>query len=372
MSFVNLILKNLWRQKVRSVLAVAGISLGIATIIALGAIADGMEQNLIATLRSGKADFSIGQAHAPLIVLSSVPEARLYEIARWPEVKQAVGALVTFANFPGNPYFLTIGIEPEAFELGGVTLLEGRAFSQYADDEVLVGKIAASTLKIKPGDTIELDLKKFQVVGIYETGNLLEDGGALLPLRTLQQLKNRPSELTVILVRVNEGFAVEEVTARVEREYQGALITLRSAEEFNKNYQSLRLVRAGSWLISLLALVIGGIGVMNTMIMSVFERTRELGILRAVGWRRRRVLQLILGESLTLGALAAGGGALVGWGAAHVVTLLPQVRGLISPVYAPELFAQALLIAVGVGLIGGLYPAYRASKISPQEALRYE
>nr|BAL60017.1 hypothetical conserved protein [Candidatus Acetothermum autotrophicum] len=372
MSFASLILKNLWRQKVRSLLAVAGISLGIATIITLGAIANGMEQNLIATLRSGKADFSIGQAHAPMIVLSSVPEARLYEIARWPEIKQAVGALVTFASFPGNPYFLTMGIEPEAFELGGVTILEGRAFAKHAEDEVLLGKIAANTLQIKPGDTLEIDLKRFRVVGIYETGNLLEDGGALLPLRTLQRLKNRPSELTVILVRVSEGFSVEEVMARVERAYEGSLITLRSAEEFNKNYQSLSLVRAGSWLISLLALVIGGIGVMNTMIMSVFERTREIGILRAVGWRRGRVLQLILGESLALGVLAAFVGALLGWGVARLVTLLPQVRGLISPAYAPDLFAQAFLIALGVGLLGGLYPAYRAAKISPQEALRYE
>jgi len=372
MSFVSLILKNLWRQKVRSALAIAGISLGIATIIALGSIANGMERNLIATLRSGKADFSVGQAHAPLIVLSSVPEARLYEIARWPEIKQAVGALVTFATFPGNPYFLTIGIEPEAFELGGVTILEGRAFAQYAEDEVLLGRIAASALNVKLGDTVEIDRKRFWVVGIYETGNLLEDGGALLPLRALQKLKNRPSELTVILVRVNEGVSVAEVMARVEREYAGSLITLRSAEEFNRNYQSLSLVRAGSWLISLLAVVIGGIGVMNTMIMSVFERTREIGILRAVGWRRGRVLELILGESLALGALAAFVGAFLGWSAARAATLLPHARGLISPAYTPDLFVQAVAIALGVGLVGGLYPAYRASQISPQEALRYE
>lgn len=372
MSFVNLIVKNLWRHKVRSLLAIAGISLGIATIITLGAIANGMERNLIATLRSGKADFSIGQAHAPLIVLSSVPEARLYEIARWPEVHQAVGALVAFANFPGNPYFLTIGIEPEAFELGGVTILQGRAFSKYADKEVLLGKIAAQTLKIKPGDTVQIDRREFQVVGIYETGNLLEDGGALLPLRALQTLKSRPSELTVILVRVNEGFSIEAVMARVEREYKGSLITLRSAEEFHRNYRSLSLVRAGTWLISLLALVIGGIGVMNTMIMSVFERTREIGILRAVGWRRGRVLQLILGESLLLSLLAACAGTVLGWGVARSATLLPQVRGLMSPIYTPELLVQAIVIALGVGLVGGLYPAYRASRISPQEALRYE
>jgi hypothetical protein len=231
--------------------------------------------------------------------------------------------------------------------------LRGRAFSPYAEDEVLLGKIAANTLGIKLGDVVEIDLRRFRVVGIYETGNLLEDGGALIPLRMLQKLKNRPAELTVILVRVHEGVSVEDVMARVEREYGGSLITLRSAEEFNRNYQSLSLVRAGSWLISLLALVIGGIGVMNTMIMSVFERTREIGILRAVGWRRRRVLQLILGESLMLGAIAAIVGTLLGWGAARAVTLLPQVRGLIGPLYTPELFTKALVIALLVGWWAG-------------------
>lgn len=370
MSFLSLILKNLWRQKVRSFLAVAGISLGIATIIALGAIADGMEQHLIATLRSGKADFSIGQANAPMIILSSVPQARVAEIARWPEVEQAVGALVAFANVKENPYFMTIGIEPDALDLGGVTLLEGRVFAK--EDEILLGKMAAGTLNARLGDSVALDHEKFNVVGIYETGNLFQDGGALVYLRTLQRLKNRSHEVTVILLKAREKADINLLARRVERDYRGELVTLRSAEEFNRNYRSLSLVRVGSWLVSLLALFIGGIGVMNTMMMSVFERTREIGILRAVGWRRARVLRLILGESLLLGLLAALAGTLLGWGVAGAVVLLPQASGLISPAYGSELFLKALVIALVVGLLGGLYPAYRAAQILPQEALRYE
>lgn len=370
MSFASLVLKNLWRQKIRSLLAVAGISLGIAAIIALGAVADGMEQNLIATLRSGKADFSIGQANAPMIILSSVPQARVAEIARWPEVAQAVGALVAFAKLKDNPYFMVIGIEPEALDLGGVTILQGRSFAR--EDEILLGKMTASTLNVALGETVSLDAQSFRVVGIYETGNLFQDGGGLLYLPTLQKLKNRSGEITVILVKARAETDINLLAERVAREYKGELVTLRSAEEFNRNYQSLSLVRAGSWLVSLLALVIGGIGVMNTMMMSVFERTREIGILRAVGWRRTRVLKLVLAESLSLGLLAAMAGTLIGWALARAVVLLPQARGLIAPAYGSELFLKALVLALVVGLLGGLYPAYRASKILPQEALRYE
>ncbi|MDW8329912.1 MAG: ABC transporter permease [Candidatus Bipolaricaulota bacterium] len=370
MSLVSLVLKNLWRHRIRSLLAMTGISLGIATIVALGAVADGMEQNLISTLRSGKADFSIGQANAPMIILSSVPQARVAEIARWEEIEQAVGALVAFCNLQGNPYFMAIGVDPEALDLGGVTLLQGRPFAR--EDEILLGKMAASTLNISLGESVTLDGQRFRVVGIYETGNLFQDAGALLYLPTLQKLKNRSGEITVILVKAKAKADVNRVAERVEREYHNELVTLRSAEEFNRNYRSLSLVRAGSWLVSLLALVIGGIGVMNTMMMSVFERTREIGILRAVGWRRGRVLQMVLGESLSLGALAAIAGTLLGWGLARAVVLLPQARGLIAPAYSSELFLKALALALIVGLLGGLYPAYRASKILPQEALRYE
>ena len=111
---------------------------------------------------------------------------------------------------------------------------------------------------------------------------------------------------------------------------------------------------------------------MNTMIMAVYERTREIGILRAVGWRRRRILQLILGESVIIALIAAGVGFIIGILAVDALLLLPWVKGLIAPAYSTPLFLQSLGIALGVGFLGGLYPAYRASRIAPTAALRYE
>jgi putative ABC transport system permease protein len=124
--------------------------------------------------------------------------------------------------------------------------------------------------------------------------------------------------------------------------------------------------------ISVLAVTIGGVGMLNTMLMSVLERTREIGVLRALGWRRRRVIGLILRESLLLGLVGGVFGLLLGFGLTKLLALVPGIYGSIAPVYGPQLIAQAAAVAVLAGGVGGLYPAWRATRMRPVEALRYE
>jgi putative ABC transport system permease protein len=124
--------------------------------------------------------------------------------------------------------------------------------------------------------------------------------------------------------------------------------------------------------ISFMALLVGGVGVLNTMLMAVFERTREIGVLRSLGWRRRAILGLILREALWLGLL----GGVVGIGVAYgLVTLLnnePTIGSMLTALWGWEALARALTVALLLGLLGGLYPAFRATRMQPVEALRYE
>jgi putative ABC transport system permease protein len=124
--------------------------------------------------------------------------------------------------------------------------------------------------------------------------------------------------------------------------------------------------------ISILAIVVGGVGVLNTMLMAVFERTREIGVLRSLGWGRRAILGMILRESLLLGLIGGLAGILIAFGLVQLMSIAPVVGDYLQVVWEWEVFVRAIAIALLLGLLGGLYPAFRATRLQPVEALRYE
>jgi putative ABC transport system permease protein len=139
-----------------------------------------------------------------------------------------------------------------------------------------------------------------------------------------------------------------------------------------KSVTEIQLAKAMAWLTSAVALFIGAFGVMNTMIMAVHERTREIGVLRAIGWKKGRVVRLILLESVLLSVIGALVGSLGAMIMVRLLTRLPSVSGLIDGRIEPRFVAYGIAIAVLVGLLGGSLPAFRASRMLPSAALRYE
>ncbi len=371
MSFFTLIFKNLFRCKTRTLLTILGISIGIATIVTLGVVTEGLKASIEKTLKTGKADFSIAQSGVADLILSTIPEGRVREIEGMKEVKKAVGVLISVYPVGRNPYFLVNGVRAEDIIIGGVKIIEGSIFSKENENEIILGKVASRNLKKKVGDELSLGGRNFKIMGIFETGNVFEDGGAHLSLKTLQRMQQKEDKITMMLVELKKGADIEKVTEQIEKDYP-ELATVKSVEEYSKVDKGMDIVSSASWMISLLAVIIGGIGVMNTMMMSVFERTREIGVLRALGWKRRRILSMILGESFLISIFGALFGSLVGVAAVKLVLLSPVVRGFIEPVYSIDVFKVALVVALLLGLLGGFYPAYKASRLSPVEALRYE
>ncbi len=370
MSFWQLILKNLFRQRMRTTLTVAGISIGITTVVALGVIADGLMSSAAEVLTTAGSDFMVGQRGSADLTFSTVTEEEWQLIAERSDVERAVGALITVTRVGGNPYFVAIGVDPVQLESVPLIIESGRVLARETRDEIMIGYKAAKSLNLDIGDTLELENMAFQVVGVYRTGNLWQDGGAYAPLKTLQELGGRQGVVTAVFVSVRQGFDSDSVADAIETE-QPALVAIRSAAEYGEIDQGTSIIGAANTAISLLAVGIGAIGVMNTMLMSIFERTKEIGILRAVGWSGSRILRMILGESMLLCVVAAGTGSLLGVALSRAVTMT-SVKNLIQPQYSVEIFIRALFVAVLVAVVGAAYPAFRALRLTPMEALRHD
>jgi len=379
MNYWGLIIKNPFRNKTRSALAIVGIAIGIATIVALGLVTSGLEASTETTLKAGASEITVSQTGSSNFDTSgSIDENRISDIEKLKGVNQTAGILRASADVsdgsnmaPGGGFFVN-GIDPSQLSLMGIESINGSKF-ENGSYELILGKTAAENLNKSVGDTITIFGKEFTISGIFESGNIIQDGGAFVSLNVLQNITSNENKITYIAVKVDNNANVTRVSEEIADAYPNELSTTTAADQAGKINDAMGYIDTATWAISLLAIIIGGVGVVNTMIMSVYERTREIGVLKAVGWRSRRILGMILGEAIVLTLVAGIAGTIVGVVGVNVLLAFSSSFGsVIEPVYSTELFVRAFGIAFLVGIIGGIYPAYRASKLAPTEALRYE
>jgi ABC-type antimicrobial peptide transport system permease subunit len=208
------------------------------------------------------------------------------------------------------------------------------------------------------------------VAGIYETGQAFEDAGVVIGLREAQALTGKPRQVQFYLISLRDPGQAEAVREELAATFPEIDFSLTS--ELNDAMSDFRVLQDMVDQISFLAVFIGAVGMLNTMLMSVLERTREIGVLRSLGWRQRQVLGMVLKESLMLGAVGGACGIPVGLGLGGLIGLTGIWGGAIRPAYTPQLFVQAIVVGLIAGVVGGLYPAWRATRMRPVEALRYE
>jgi len=413
MKFRSLIIKNIFRNKTRSLLAILGIAIGVATILGLGLVTNGLAASTQQALTADAADFTViagttgggggpegasgggapgGQGGQQLI-----NQTKVAEIQQISGVGTAAGVLRTNVDLNdtssntnststtstsgssnGNAgqgqgnfrmMYSVIGIDSSNLGLDDIVITNGTAFSN--DNQVIIGEMTAKSLNKTVGDTITLSNQTFTIVGTYETGNFQDDRGIVMSLEKLQSLTGNTDQVSLILVKAANGTSSSTLADTIESKYPNELSTSTSLSGMERMNNGLEIIESGAWAVTLLALLIGGIVVVVTMVKSVVERTREIGVLKAVGWTNKRILTMIIGESVVLSLLAAVVGIIVGVGVVEIISSAHLIMG-VEPAFSAGLFLEALAVAIFLGIVGGIYPAYRASRLSPTEALRYE
>jgi putative ABC transport system permease protein len=370
-----MVFKNLLRRKGRTFLTVLAIAIGVAAIVALGALANGIQEGYDSFITGSKSDLVLSQSDAMDISLSSIDERIGVELAAMSEVAAVSGMVQSLVQTEVVPYFFVFGYPEESFILGRFNIVDGvglesREAVNAHGKPIILGASAAEILDKAPGDSLHMIDSVFRIVGIYETGQELEDSGAVIGLKDAQILLGKQNAVNVIYVQLKDPSLGERVLTRVERRWPDVAIS--STEDFADKQIMGDYMQGFAWGIAGLAIVIGGVGMMNSQLMSVMERTREIGVLRSVGWSSRRVLIMILSESLLVGILGGVIGVLLGWLMMVASADVMSFFGATTADIRPGILVQAFVTVIILGFVGGVYPALRASHLPPVEALRYE
>ncbi len=372
MSFLWLISHNVWSKKVRSLLTSLAVAIGVLTVVSLGIVTDSLRTTAASVLEVGSADFTFVQRGLSDILESAITEGQLKQVQQVEGISSAIGILLDTEKLnEDNPLVVEIGINPADIEGFGVRVNTGRAFDATADDQVMVGSRLAANLGVTIGSKIKAGGGDMVVVGIFTTGNVFGDSALMFPLIPFQAFERQPGGLSMIFAKVAPGHKIATVQKQVEKEIP-LLIGIKNLLDFGRADRSFQLISAADRAATIVAIVVGAVIVMNTMLLSLVERYREFGVLRAIGWSRRRLISLVGGEAAIIGLM----GAILGVGLAvagtEMLARLPSLKGIFDPTFEAWVFGRALLTAAALTLLGALYPAIRAARLAPLEALRRE
>ena len=369
MTFFTIVVRGLMRRPVRTGLTLVGISIGIAAVVALVGISRGFETSWEAGMKTRGTDIvvsNMGSALTPKPFSASVVD----RITPIPRVAETCALLVELMSIEKAEMMIVSARQWGGFSWKNLKVVTGRLPNDGKERAVVLGKTAAEMLQKKVGDTLQLETEELAVVGIVDGGAVVENGSVVLSLSLLQELTDSAGKINIIDLRVIPGTSKDQLNQLCDQ-ITKAVPEARAviAGEHIRDSQAYRMISAMSWGTSLLAVLVGVLGVMNTMLMTVFERTQEICILLAVGWKRSRIVRMVLLESALLGLLGGLGGVALGFIGVKLMINLPAIRGLLEPDLNIALLVRSVGIAVVVGVFSGLYPAWRSSRLSPSQAL---
>jgi ABC-type antimicrobial peptide transport system permease subunit len=359
--------RDLLRQRARSALTMLGVGVGVLAVASVSSLTEGLFSAYGTIFAS--AELTATQAKASYILLSAIDQRVGTQLQRIPGVQRASGGMLTLVSMPDLPLFVIVGYDPGSLALNRFRFRSGGP--PQSARQIALGWKAAQALAKDVGDTVRILGGRLRVVGIYEHGSEHYNSGGTITLRELQKYTDRPRQVQFYEVKLADARHLDTVLATLQHEFPE--LSIARSSEFMEYQSDRRTTRAFVNAILWFSLIGGTVIVMNTMVMSVLERTREIGLFRAVGWTPRQVLGLFVTEALLLTAGAGLLGLAAAWLLLRVFSLLPLMATVGEVAAWPPLVLWRVgLLCVGMGIVGGLYPAWRAIRLQPVQALRYE
>ncbi|QKQ98335.1 FtsX-like permease family protein [Candidatus Nanohaloarchaea archaeon] len=397
--YFRLAVRNISHRKKRSWLTIIGTMVGILAIVSLLSIGQGLENSVqgeLQELGGNKVFISPGGNSLSSRFTSStakLTDESLRTIENTRGVDEAVGLVSSsiiasygdessYFSVTGLPTGTSAGLAKEA---SGLEVVEGRYLRDNDRYSILVSQSATENRfedELHLRSKLSINGTDYRVVGIVETSGTASSG-IIMQMETARKVLDKEDTYDQIIARVDPGYQPAEVEENIRaslRQNRGLRkgeedFTTRTAADIISSFQSqLALIRGFLVGLGAISLLVGGVGIMNTMYTSVTERTQEVGVMKAVGATNWQILRIFLIESGIIGLVGGFFGVVAGLGISFAASeIISQQVGLeMTPGASPQMILGAMAFAFVIGTLSGFLPARKAAKMNPVDALRYD
>jgi len=373
MKFINIPIRNLRRRSLRTTFTIIGISIAVSSVILLISMSRGIEKAWTNSLAERNVHILGLGAETMDILTTTLDEKLENDIKNVPGVKNVSGELVNLTLLKKGSHIIQRGWPKNSFLWNTVTLKDGKIPKPEDIDKILIGQTICNQMNVKTGDTLKMLNKDFVVSGITVPMGTMNNSAVILQLESLQKLIAKKGKVTQFHIQLLKPDDIEEVK-RIKSELNKKMpkiLFLQTKEVAEKN-DILNIFRNMTWTTSLISLLVALFFILNTLLMSVSERTKEIGILNALGWSSKRIIMMILMEGVIISVIASILGYFLGIISLKWLVQLPRLNGFFEPEVSRFMFIEILIATLLLGIIGSLYPALKAARLNPVDALKQE
>ena len=369
MNHLELAYRNLKRRRARSILTILGVAFAVGSFITLYGLSRSVHENVQRSFDEHGTDLTVKRRGIAEPFGGTIPEQLIPEIAKIPGVAAVAGQLITFAATDNDDSVLAAGWTPGSFYWDNVPLKAGRVPGPGERKVALVGYDIARALGKKVGDDITLLGDKFRIVGLTDYHSIINRNQVIVNLADLQELSFRAGAVTFLSIKLEhpaDQAEADRVAAAIESMEK---LSVSRSEGMLRNDSLFGLLTAVSTSMAWVALLMGVLMVLNTLLMAVLERTREIGILAAIGWSTERIMGALVIEGFLLSAVGSLVGIGLGIAGSKFLSAIPAIGRYVAVEPTLPLIVVTALAAIVLGILGSFYPAFVATRASPAEAL---